>query len=78
MRQLTQEQLMAAGKAARSNVPHIEGVMVDSFNLLEVAQAIEGQIRSMGNVPNRKITIHMDAHDADEFARAFRKLALLR
>ena len=78
MRDLTPEQLQAASKAARSNVPYLGGMIVDSFSLLDIANAIDGEIAAMGNTPNQKITIHMDAQDAAEFSRAFRKMSLFR
>ena len=76
MRVLTPEQLATAARAAKSNVDFREGVVVDRFDFLGVAAAIEHEVDAMAGQPNQKITLHMDAPDAIEMARAFRRMAL--
>ncbi len=76
MRVLTQTDLRAAEKASNSNVAFKQGITVESFNLLELATAIEHEANEATG--NNKVSLHMDAPDAMILARNLRMLALLR
>ena len=74
---MTEQDLRAAQKAANSNVQYVEGIMLDGFNMLELAAAIEHEMYQADGTVNKKITIHLDAMDALAMAKGLRKLALI-
>lgn len=78
MRQLSQKDLVKAVESALGGaVPYVDGVRIESFNMMELAAVIEGEAERVKNGPSPKIVLHLDLPDALDLAKALRKLALL-
>jgi hypothetical protein len=74
---LTDNDRLRAAKAAKDGTPAPDGPIINSFNSLQLAQAIEHEANRCAVSGFTKISLHMDVADAVKLASALRKLAFL-
>ena len=70
--ELTPEQLRRAVAAAKAGRELPDGPIIEVFNPLALAEAIEGECARTSSLAGQKITLHMDPIDALLLAKHLR------